>query len=160
MNKYPLRSKIKKKWTPNETHHTVSTYIDLVENDINALMKQPTKKLKSNLTCKKHTAMEELAKKKELLITNAAKGGAMVIMKTDSYIKEANHQLSDKASYKQLLQNPTLQHKSMVNQTTQSFKNEKLLPQKTTDAVKVSNPKTSIFYISPKIHKPNNPEEQ
>ena len=30
---------------PKETHHTVSTYIDLVENDINALMKEPTKKL-------------------------------------------------------------------------------------------------------------------
>ena len=128
-----------------------------MENDINALIKQPTKKVKPNLTYKEHTAMEELAKRKELLITNAVKGGAMVIMKTDSYIKEANHQLSDKASYKQLLQDPTLKHKRMVNQTTQSFKNEKLLPQKTTDALKVSNPKTPKFYISPKSHKPNNP---
>ena len=42
-----------------ETHHTVSTYRDLVENDINALMKEPTKKLKSNLTYKEHPTMED-----------------------------------------------------------------------------------------------------
>ena len=46
--------------------------------------------------------MEELAKRKDLIITNADKGGAVVIMDTDSYIKEANRQLSDKFSYKQL----------------------------------------------------------
>ena len=65
---------------PKETHHTVSTYIDLVENDINALMKQPTKKLKSKLTYKEHAVMEELAKRKDLIITNADKGWAVVIM--------------------------------------------------------------------------------
>ena len=41
-----------------------------------ALMKQPTKKRKSNLTYKEHAVMEELAKGKELIITNADKGGA------------------------------------------------------------------------------------
>ena len=81
-------------------HHTVSTYIDLVENDINAPMKEPTKKLKSNLTYKEHAAMEELAKRKDLITTNVDKGRAVIIMGTDSYIREANQQLSDKASYK------------------------------------------------------------
>ena len=55
-------------------HHTVNTYIDLVENDVNALMKEPTKKLKSNLRYKEHAAMEELAKRKDLKITNVDKG--------------------------------------------------------------------------------------
>ena len=87
--KVPFKIKNKEKWTPKETHLTVSTYVDLMENKINALMKQPTKKLKSNLTYKEHTAMEEPAKSKILMITNADKCGA-VIMDTDSYIKEAN----------------------------------------------------------------------
>ena len=52
--------------------------------------------------------MEELAKRKDLLITNAYKREAAVIMDTDSYIKEVNRQLFDKASYKQLTQDPTL----------------------------------------------------
>ena len=45
----------------------------------------------------------------------------------------------------------------MVSQTIEMFKNEKLLPLKTADGLKVSNPKTPKFYISPKTHKPNNP---
>ena len=45
----------------------------------------------------------------------------------------------------------------MVNETIQRFKNEKLLPQKIADGLKITNPKTPKFYISPKIHKPNNP---
>ena len=81
-----------------------------MENDINALMKQPTKKLKSNLTYKEHVTTEELAKKKDLIITNADKVGAVVIMDIDSYIKEANRQLSVQASYKQLIQDPTFKH--------------------------------------------------
>ena len=128
-----------------------------MENDINALMKETTKKLKSNLTYKEHAAMEELAKRKDLIITNADKGGAVVIMDTDSYIKEANRQLSDKASYKQLTQDPTLQHNRMVNQAIERFKNEKLLPHKIADGLKITNQKTPKFYISPKIQKPNNP---
>ena len=84
----PSKIKNKEKWTPKETRHTVSAFIDLVENDINALMKQSTKKLKFNLTYKEHAAMEELAKRKDLIITNADKGGAVVIMDTDSYAKE------------------------------------------------------------------------
>ena len=46
--------------------------------------------------------MEVLTKRKDLIITNADKGGTVLIMDTDSYIKEVNQQLSDKASYKQL----------------------------------------------------------
>ena len=87
-------------------------------------MKQLTKKLKSNLTYKGHTAMEELAKRKDLIIANADKGGVVVITDIDSYFKEANRQLSDTASYKQLTQDPTLQHNRMVNETIKVQKQE------------------------------------
>ena len=45
----------------------------------------------------------------------------------------------------------------MVNETMERFKNKKLLPKKTADDLKISNPKTPNFYISSKIHTPNNP---
>ena len=105
-------------------------------------MKEPIKKLKSNLTYKEHAAMEELAKRKDLITTNVDKGWATFIMDTDSYIKEANQQLSDKASDKHLPQYPTLQHNRMVYQTIVRLKNEKLLPQKITNGLKITNPKT------------------
>ena len=85
--------------------------------------------------------MEELTKRKDLIITNADKGGAVVIMETDNYIKEAIRQLPEKVQ-DQLTQDPTLQYNRMVNQTIERFKNEKLLPQKIADGLKITNPKT------------------
>ena len=46
----PFKIKNKEKRARKEIHHTVSIYIDLVENDINVLIKQQTKKNKFNLT--------------------------------------------------------------------------------------------------------------
>ena len=57
---------------------------------MNALMKQLTRKLNSNLTCKEHIAMEKLPKNKNVIITNADQDGAVFITFTNSYIKEAN----------------------------------------------------------------------
>ena len=67
-------------------------------------------------------------------------GSHLLILDTDSYIKETNRQLSGKAGYKKLTQNPTLQHNKMVNQTKERFKNEKLLPKETVDCLKISSP--------------------
>ena len=58
-----------------------------MKNDINALMRQLTKNLKSNLTHKEHIAKEELGKWKDLIIT-----GTAVIM--DNYTVSYNKQVS------------------------------------------------------------------
>ena len=50
--------------------------------------------------------MKHFAKQKDIITTTADKGGAVVIMDTENYIKEVNHQLSDKI---------TSQHNKMVN---------------------------------------------
>ena len=89
--------------------------------------------------------MEELATRKNLIITNADKVGAVVIKYTDSSIKEANRQLSDEASYKQLTQGPTLQHIRMVNQTIKGSKKRSYLLKKL--QMEVSHPNTPKFYI-------------
>ena len=92
----------------------------------------------------------------KVIISNPDKGDAVVIMDIDSYIKEANWHLSDKTSYKQLTQDPALQHQRMVKQTIERFKNEKLLLTNIADGLKLSNPKTPKFCNSPKIYKLNN----
>ena len=51
----------------------------------------------------------------------------------------------------------TMQHNKMVNYTLEQFKNENLLSKKSADGLKIINPKTAKFYITPKIHKDNNP---
>ena len=49
----------------------------------------------------KHVAIEELGKRKDFIITNTDKCGAVVIVDTGSYIKEVNLQLCGKTSDKQ-----------------------------------------------------------
>ena len=61
-------------------------------------MKNP----KPNLSAGEQKAMEKLAKRKAIIITNADKGGAVVIINVEKYINEANRQLSDKRNYKKL----------------------------------------------------------
>ena len=48
------------------------------------------KNLKPSLSKGKQKAMEELAKRKDIFITNADKGGAAVILDVEKYIKKAN----------------------------------------------------------------------
>ena len=86
-------------------------------------MKNP----KPNLSAGEQKAMEKLAKRKDIIITNADKGGAVVIIDVEKYINEANRQLSDKRNYKKLQEDPTLQHSNLVNNTIVRFKKEDLL---------------------------------
>lgn len=68
--------------------------------------------------------MEELAERTDIVITNTDKGGPVVIMNTNNYTNEANRQLSDKDNYKQLPNDPTLQHNEIVNNTVERFQKE------------------------------------
>ena len=101
--------------------------------------------------------MKHLARRRNIIIITAQKGGAVVILETENYIKEANRHLSDKNIYNTLQTDPTLQHNKIVNDTLDRFKNENLLSKKTAEGLKVINPKTPKFCITPKIHKENNP---
>ena len=60
--------------------------------------------------------------KEKIIITNADKGGAVVIMEVEKFISEANRQLSDKRNYKKLQENSTLQHNNLVNETIDRWK--------------------------------------
>ena len=50
--------------------------------------------------------MKHLSKRRDIIIAIADKGGVVVIMDTENYIKEANRQLFDKNKYKTLQINP------------------------------------------------------
>ena len=92
-------------------------------------MKNP----KPNLYEGEQKAMEELTKRKDIIITNADKGGAVVIMDVEKYINEANRQLSDERNYKKLQEDPTLQHSNLVNNTIDRFKKENIISKKLAD---------------------------
>ena len=117
----PFQIKNKQKWTPKDTHHNVTAFIDLVQIDPNNEKTKKMKNPKPNLSKGEQKAMEERAKRKDTIITNADKGGAVVIIDVEKYINKANGQLSDERHYKMLQEDPTLQHSNLFNDTIDRF---------------------------------------
>ena len=107
------------------------------------------KRLCNNLTKQEKAAMEELKSRDDLVITKADKGGAVVIMDVDDYVKEANRQLDDSTFYKKLPQDPTPIHEERINNTISKFKDEGLITEKVAEGLKTNNPKTSKFSLNP-----------
>ena len=94
------------------------------------------------------------SKREYIIITNADKRGVVVIVDRNDYVKEVECQLNDKDNYHILPEDPTLGKNSLVKQTIDRFKKEKLITDKTVDGLKTSDSRTPRFYITPKIHKP------
>ena len=76
----PFQIKNKQKWTTKDTHLNVSTFTDPVQNDLNKEKPKKIKNTNSNLSKGEQKAMEELAKRKDIIIINADKGVVVVIM--------------------------------------------------------------------------------
>ena len=98
-----------------------------------------------------------MQKKKNIIITSADKGGAIVIMDNKKYINKANRQPSNKHNYKLLQEDPKLLRSNLVKSTIDRLKKKNLLSKKLADELKSVSPNPTNFYISPKIHKKNNP---
>ena len=84
-------------------------WFSLVQYDINDAKILNTKRPKDNLTKGVQKALEELSNRDDIIITNADKGGAIVIMDIDKYTFEAQRQLNDQSNCKKLQIDPTLQ---------------------------------------------------
>ena len=107
--------------TPSQNHHSIETFIDLVQHNINDAKILNIKISKDNLTKGEQKTLEELSKTDDIIITNADEGRAIVIMDIDKYISEAQHHLNDKNNYEKLQSDPTLQHNKLVSDTVERF---------------------------------------
>ena len=68
--------------------------------------------------------MKNLSKRDDIIITNADKGGTVVIMDVNDYITEAKCRLNDLKNYEILAKDPTTTNKDLVNQTIDRFTKE------------------------------------
>ena len=142
-------------WTPPRAHHTVETFIQAVTRDIQDSKRNSLPK--ENLSKGEQKALSNFKKRNDIIITNADKGGAVVIIDTKSYIDEVNKQLNNNEFYKCITDNPTLWHNQIINNSIDNFINRQLIRQEVGEGLKINNPRTPRFYIFPKIHKKNNP---
>ena len=142
-------------WTPPSGKSlTLDTYINVVTNEILKYKSNPPKC--QNLT-EEANALLSLSQNKSLVIKPADKGGAIVIMNRTDYINEGLRQLQDLNFYKLITRDPTRKTAADINNFLTFLKDRKLLPVQHIQYLTTKNPRTPIFYMLPKIHKPNNP---
>jgi len=90
-----------------------------------------------------------------MVIKAPDKGGAVLTWARSLYLEEAQRQLSD-ARFYQLLNHDCTKESQ---QTVKSVVHDLISTINTTgSSLVVSSPRTSQFYLLPKIHKPNNPQ--
>ncbi|CAH2300453.1 Hypothetical predicted protein, partial [Pelobates cultripes] len=112
--------------------------------------KQNQKKMFHNLSVQEQMAINDLKNNHAITIKPADKGGAVVIMNTQDYIKEGDRQLSDDKYYRKLNEDPTKEYTSQLRELIKSFPEnlhlelQSLIP---------TSPCMGTFYMLPKIHK-------
>ena len=87
----------------------------------------------------------------------AEKGGAVIIIGVEDYIREAESQFKNKDNYDRLQNGTTERHNRLVKDTIQRFKNQEMMKEKVTEGLKTENPRTLKLYLRSKIHKRGNP---
>ena len=94
-------------------YHTVDTFIEKVQKDLSEL-KPCAPNNRDNLTRPERKALNSLKKRDDIIITITDKGGAIVIIVVNDYLKEAHRQLKDEDVYAELIHNPTSKHQKFV----------------------------------------------
>ena len=112
---------------------------------------------KTNLSPQEKEALFSLRQRNDVVVKPADKGGAVVVWTRDLYIQEAERQLSDSAFYQKLDRDLTMDHNNKVAEVVHDAISKRELPPSATNLI-VDHPRTSKFYLLPKIHKPGNPD--
>ena len=143
-------------WTPPDGKFSaLDHYIDRCRRSI-ASRNYTRRPNFSNLTHEEKTALQDLKRRNDIIIKPADKGGAVVVWKRDLYLQEANRQLSDNRFYQRLDADPIQQDKKIVKNTIKDMITSCELPP-TAKPLVVTTPRTSRFYMLPKIHKSEQP---
>ena len=79
----------------------MDTFIESFQKDFSTLQPRNTKN-RDNLSKEERKALNNLKRRDDIIIAHGDKGGAVVIISVEYYIKEADRQLKDKDFYAEL----------------------------------------------------------
>ena len=95
-------------------------------------------------------------KRDDVIIKPADKGGAVVVWSRPLYDAEAQRQLSDVRFYERLDHDPVKEYQQVIKSAVKQMIQANELPALAKNLI-LQTPRTSRFYLLPKIHKENNP---
>ena len=143
-------------WTPPEGRFTaIDHYVDRSRRAVNALDFK-TRTHHNNLPPSEKQAFLHLTKRDDIIIKPADKSSAVVVWSRPLYDAEAHRQLSDGRFYERLDHDPVKEYQQMIKSAVKQMIQANELPASAKNLV-LQTPRTSCFYLLPKIHKENNP---
>ena len=108
---------------------------------------------RDNLNAGERRALKDLKQNKDIVIKQADKGAAVVVMNLHDYIREALRQLQDTNYYQKLPRSTTLVNHEIVSNIVKSMYEAGEIGKKCYRYLTEFEPRTSRFYLLPKIHK-------
>ena len=111
--------------------------------------------LRQNLSQAERRALRSLKNNTDIVIKKADKGSAIVIMDRDDYIKEGERQLNDKNFYRHVNEDMTHKFNDTVKSIVSNMVKNKEITEEVGEFLIQEKPRTSQFYLLPKIHKKN-----
>ena len=140
---------------PEGQFASLDFFINKCRHDINKLNFNRNTKF-SNLSLEERAALQNLSKRKDIIVKAADKGGALFVWRADLYQKEALRQPSDTSFYAQVDKDLTSANQQIVKSTINDLIVKQEMPATASNII-ITTPRTSCIYFLPKIHKPNNP---
>ena len=145
------------KWCPERNREVaLEAYVEALEKKIlDHNFEYPYQR---NLTKDEQKALENLRSYEDIIIKQADKGSAVVVIDKETYINEARRQLDDREVYTQLDRDPTEDMAEIINERIKDCHDKGNIDKKTRDYLLVSeDARPGRFYLLPKIHKPGCP---
>ena len=93
-------------------------------------------------------ALEQRSQRDYISITKADKGGALVVINVDDYIRDANRQLSKINFYKKIPNDPTQCNRNKVDNTINELKLQRLLDDKTAKNLQTLRKNAKFLYAT------------
>ncbi len=110
-----------------------------------------------NISREERQAIRALKNNTSIIIKPADKGSAVVLLDRADYIAEGLRQLSDITFYTILDHCPTIEYHLRIDQYITTLVIKKELSDECAKYLRHYKPRTSQFYMLPKIHKPTRP---
>ena len=142
--------------TPPEGKFTaIVHYVDCCRRAVNALDFK-TRTHEANLSPSEKQALLHITKRDDIIIKPADKGGAVVVSSWPLHDAEAHRQLYDGTFYERLNHDPIKEYPQVLKTAVEQIIQANALPASAKNLIS-QTPRTSRFYLLPKIHKENNP---
>lgn len=138
-------------WNPPKRNPILELFLEKVNTDIKNIK---FNRHVDNLTHDERLALRSLRSNPHITIKPADKGSAIVVQNRSDYVDEGLRQLNNSAAYKTVSSDPTSRHTKSVQKALTDLKID---PQITAIYPDQKSVKCPLFYMLPKVHKPENP---